>query len=221
MSTPRLAPVPNTGYVPKPYDRIVLRPFDPARRRLRDADGPAASRLRPARRDGTELSVRRPAASATRQRALAGTCFVATCHGHVIATMTLHERDQAGTNHLYRCRDVASLRQFGVDPIWQSRGVGRALVAFAVRWAASRGLCPARARHALSRHAPAGLLPQPRLRNRRRGPLRRPRLRPARSCAARPPSRSACPRRDRASSRCRPAAAAAEVGFSPSIGITE
>ncbi|PRG90560.1 GNAT family N-acetyltransferase [Burkholderia gladioli] len=139
MSTPRLAPVPNTGYVPKPYDRIVLRPFDPARD---DYETLTVLLHRAFGRLGA-MGLNCPCvdqpASATRQRALAGTCFVATCHGHVIATMTLHERDQAGTNHLYRCRDVASLRQFGVDPIWQSRGVGRALVAFAVRWAASRG----------------------------------------------------------------------------------
>ncbi|WP_414448761.1 GNAT family N-acetyltransferase [Burkholderia sp. 22PA0099] len=143
MSTPRLAPVPSTarpaGYVPTPHDRIVLRRFDPALDgydTLTDLLHRAFARLGAM---GLNCPCIDQPASATRQRALAGTCFVAICRGHIVATMTLHDHDAAATNDVYRCRDVASLRQFGVDPVWQGRGVGRALVAFALRWAASRG----------------------------------------------------------------------------------
>ncbi|WP_070107461.1 GNAT family N-acetyltransferase [Burkholderia plantarii] len=139
MSTPRLAPAPITAYLPKQHDRIVLRRFDPAS----DAYDTLTDLLHRAFARLGAMGLNCPCvdqpAAATRQRALAGTCFVATCHGHLIATMTLHERDGAASNDLYRSRDVASLRQFGVDPVWQGRGVGRALVAYALRWAASRG----------------------------------------------------------------------------------
>ncbi len=161
MSMPRSAPVPHPspapGYVPKPQDRIVLRRFDAAR----DSYETLTELLHRAFAGLGEMGLNCPCidqpASATRQRALAGTCFVAVCRGHVIATMTLHDRDlhnASAASDLYRCRDVASLRQFGVDPVWQGRGVGRAMAAFAVRWAASRGY----ARLALDTPQPAAHL---------------------------------------------------------------
>jgi GNAT superfamily N-acetyltransferase len=78
-------------------------------------------------------------ATVTRQRALAGDCFVAVCNGRIVGTMTLESRDSASQCEQYRQRHVASLHQFGVDPSWQQRGIGRALLSFAGYWAAARG----------------------------------------------------------------------------------
>lgn len=47
----------------------------------------------------------------TRSRATRGDCYVAVCEG----------------------------RQFGVEPVWQARGIGTLLIAFADHWAATRG----------------------------------------------------------------------------------
>lgn len=78
-------------------------------------------------------------ATVTRQRALAGECFVAVCNGRIVGTMTLESLDSESPCEHYRHRHVASLHQFGVDPSWQNRGIGRALLSFASHWAAARG----------------------------------------------------------------------------------
>jgi GNAT superfamily N-acetyltransferase len=84
------------------------------------------------------LCVDQPEA-ATRRRARAGDCFVAVCGGDVVGTMTLYARDAESACEHYRVDKVATLRQFGVDPTWQSRGIGTSLIAFAEHWAAIRG----------------------------------------------------------------------------------
>jgi GNAT superfamily N-acetyltransferase len=76
---------------------------------------------------------------ATKKRARAGDCFVAVCGGQVVGTMTLYARDLESTCEHYRVENVATLRQFGVEPAWQSRGIGKSLIAFAEHWAATRG----------------------------------------------------------------------------------
>jgi GNAT superfamily N-acetyltransferase len=78
-------------------------------------------------------------ASVTRERALAGDCFVAVCNGRIIGTLTVEGRDTTSQCEHYRQRNVASVHQFGVEPKWQCRGIGRALLAFAGHWAAARG----------------------------------------------------------------------------------
>jgi GNAT superfamily N-acetyltransferase len=75
----------------------------------------------------------------TRSRATAGDCYVAVYEGRIVGTMTLHAPDRESLCKLYRRDDVATLRQFGVEPAWQARGVGTMLIALAEHWAATRG----------------------------------------------------------------------------------
>jgi GNAT superfamily N-acetyltransferase len=119
--------------------RLVLRRFDPrhdsweALTRLLHR---AFSRLASL---GLHCSCADQAASLTRERALAGDCFVAVCNGRIIGTLTVEGHDSHSQCEHYRQRSVASVHQFGIEPKWQSRGIGRALLAFAGRWAAARG----------------------------------------------------------------------------------
>ena len=77
-------------------------------------------------------------ASATRERVLAGECFVALGNAHLVATMTMRSHDPDSRCDPYRSRHVATLGQLAVDPVWQDRGIGRSLLAFAQRRAAAR-----------------------------------------------------------------------------------
>jgi GNAT superfamily N-acetyltransferase len=78
-------------------------------------------------------------AAVTRQRATRGDCYVAVCDGRIVGTMTLYAPDQESLCEIYHRDDTASVRQFGVEPEWQSRGIGTLLLAFADHWAATRG----------------------------------------------------------------------------------
>lgn len=72
-------------------------------------------------------------AAATRERVLTGECFVALGNAHLVATMTMRSHDPDSRCDPYRSRRVATLEQLAVDPVWQDRGIGRALLAFAQR----------------------------------------------------------------------------------------
>jgi GNAT superfamily N-acetyltransferase len=119
--------------------RLVLRRFDPrhdsweALTRLLNR---AFARLAAL---GLHCACADQTAGITRERALAGDCFVAVCNGRIIGTLTVEGRDCNSQCETYRQRSVASIHQFGIEPKWQSRGIGRALLAFAGRWAAARG----------------------------------------------------------------------------------
>jgi GNAT superfamily N-acetyltransferase len=119
--------------------RLVLRRFDPrhdsweALTRLLNR---AFARLAAL---GLHCACADQTAGATRERALAGDCFVAVCNGRIIGTLTVEGRNNDSQCETYRQRSVASVHQFGIEPKWQSRGIGRALLAFAGRWAAARG----------------------------------------------------------------------------------
>jgi ribosomal protein S18 acetylase RimI-like enzyme len=53
--------------------------------------------------------------------------------------MTLYARDGYSSCELYRRDDFASIGQFGVDPAYQDRGIGKLMLAFAEHWALTRG----------------------------------------------------------------------------------
>jgi GNAT superfamily N-acetyltransferase len=74
-----------------------------------------------------------------RARAAQGVCYVAICAGRIIGTMTLCYPDADSRCELYQQDHVASVRQFGVEPALQQRGIGTLLLAFADHWAATRG----------------------------------------------------------------------------------
>jgi GNAT superfamily N-acetyltransferase len=119
--------------------RLVLRRFDPQHdswEHLTKLLHRAFAKLAAL---GLHCSSADQVATVTRQRALAGDCYVAECNGRIVGTMTLEARDGESPCEHYRHRHVASVHQFGIDPTWQNRGIGRALLAFAGHWAAVRG----------------------------------------------------------------------------------
>jgi len=75
----------------------------------------------------------------TRQRVDRGECFVAVCEERIVGTVTLYAPDAASESQHFRDTRVASLRQLGVDPRFQGKGVGSALLHLAERWARLRG----------------------------------------------------------------------------------
>lgn len=75
----------------------------------------------------------------TRQRVTRGHCFVAVCRDQIVGTITLYAPDTASDSNHYRDARVASIRQLGVDPRFQSKGFGTALLHLAERWARHRG----------------------------------------------------------------------------------
>jgi len=81
----------------------------------------------------------------TRQRALEGQCMVATLKGRIVGTITVATPldSLSGVRNLqvplYRENDTGHFYQFAVDPDLRGRGVGRALLQEAERWARGRG----------------------------------------------------------------------------------
>ena len=75
----------------------------------------------------------------TRERVARGDCFVAVAGERIVGTITLYESD-AGSDSSHYCNTrVASVRQLGVDPHFQDKGVGTALLQLAEQWARRRG----------------------------------------------------------------------------------
>ncbi|MEX3921090.1 GNAT family N-acetyltransferase [Paraburkholderia sp. BR10872] len=66
-------------------------------------------------------------------------CFIAVCKGRLAGTLTLRATDPASACRHFRLPDVATVHRYGVEPSQQRRGIGRALLSFANRWAAAHG----------------------------------------------------------------------------------
>ncbi|MGH8778077.1 GNAT family N-acetyltransferase [Paraburkholderia sp.] len=127
------------AYVRRGVQPVDIRRFDPARDafdELTDMLHRAFARLGAMGLDCT--CVDQPV-SVTRSRAMRGDCHVAVCDGQIIGTMTLEAPDRNSPCELYQRDDVASVRQIGIDPAWQNRGIGTLLLALADHWAATRG----------------------------------------------------------------------------------
>ena len=130
---------PRVAYVQRGIGSVVVRRFDPKRdsfEQLTDMLHRSFARLGMM---GLNCTCVDQSVLVTEQRAKRGDCYVAVCNGRVVGTMTLYATDRESACELYQRDDVASVRQLGVDPTYQNRGIGKSLLAFAEHWAATRG----------------------------------------------------------------------------------
>lgn len=134
--TGRHAPIAQVG---EGSGSVALRRFDPAL----DSYGQLTSMLHRAfarlAAMGLNCTCVDQTSAVTERRASAGDCFVAVNNGHSIGTLTLYGLDNDSPCDHYHRPEVATVRQFGIDPSWQQRGIGKALLRFAEHWAAMRG----------------------------------------------------------------------------------
>ncbi|MGF6921073.1 GNAT family N-acetyltransferase [Paraburkholderia sp. 40] len=126
-------------YVGRGMGRIVLRRFDPERDSFDELTAMLHRAFARLGAMGLNCTCTDQPVSVTKARATRGDCYVVVCDGRLIGTVTLHAPDRYSPCELYRNADIASMRQFGVDPAWQTRGIGTLLLAFADHWAATRG----------------------------------------------------------------------------------
>lgn len=103
---------------------------------------------------GIPCSCVNQAPEVTRQRVASGECFVAVSGERIVGTISLYASDAASDSRHYRDARVASARQLGVDPHFQGKGVGTALLHLAEHWARHHGYT----RLALDTPEPAGHL---------------------------------------------------------------
>ncbi|WP_414143703.1 GNAT family N-acetyltransferase [Burkholderia stagnalis] len=127
------------AYAKQLDDRVVLRRFDPRTDSYESLTGVLQRAFAPLGALGFPYPAVDRSAAGTRASTLAGECFVALSKGHLVATITMRMSDPDAPCDPYRSRRVATIRELAVDPVWQARGIGRSLLAFAERWAASRG----------------------------------------------------------------------------------
>lgn len=75
----------------------------------------------------------------TRERSGKGKCYVAVSDGRIAGTITVCRPDPGSKSVWYHRRSVASVHQLGVDPEFQGRGLGTALLGFAENWTRAQG----------------------------------------------------------------------------------
>ena len=135
-SQPKTVPV---RYVCRGVGHVELRRFDALRDSFVALTALLHRAFAPLGAQGLNCTCVDQTIETTRASVLRGDCHVAVCDGQIVGTMTLYASDGEAPCELYRHGDVASLRQFAVDPAWQARGIGTLLLAFAEHWAATRG----------------------------------------------------------------------------------
>jgi GNAT superfamily N-acetyltransferase len=126
-------------YVCHGIGHVELRRLDPARDSFVALTAMLHRAFAPLGAMGLNCTCVDQSVATTRSRATRGDCYVAVCDGRIVGTMTLYAPDHESPCELYRHDDIASLRQFAVEPEWQGRGIGTLLIAFAEHWAATRG----------------------------------------------------------------------------------
>jgi len=92
----------------------------------------------PLGRSGLDCQAVDQTAATTRRRAERGDCLVAVADRQVVGTIIVQGSDPSSAIRLYRAPGVASVHQFAVEPLYQGRGVGRALLQVATTWARTR-----------------------------------------------------------------------------------
>jgi len=88
---------------------------------------------------GLRYGATHQAPEATRRRLIGGHAFVAQSGIRLVGTITSYAPDPAATVQAYRESTTYHFGQFGVDPEFKGRGVGRALYAAMVDDAIRRG----------------------------------------------------------------------------------
>jgi GNAT superfamily N-acetyltransferase len=127
------------AYVHRDIGSVVVRRFDPARDSFEALTRMLHCAFARLGAMGLNCTCVDQSVPVTRSRVKRGDCYVAVCNGRVVGTMTLYAPERDSPCELYRQEDVASVRQIGIDPAWQGRGIGTLMLAFADHWAATRG----------------------------------------------------------------------------------
>jgi len=108
------------SYVHRGVGSVVLRRFDPACDSFEELTQMLHRSFARLGGMGLNCTCVDQSALVTRARAMRGDCYVAVCNGRLVGTMTLYTQDTESVCELYRRDDIASVRQFGVDPAYQS-----------------------------------------------------------------------------------------------------